>query len=143
MGGKMEQTEQEISKARALLHKKFQIVERIKRDRYQTDKPLRERMKESQIVYEGVKARQREAFFEKTVKRWAELKADKVLQEELWNEFWVEFAENRINSIREFMESKGYVYPESADKYLMIADIYKNADKEKLRKRVPKLKGEI
>jgi hypothetical protein len=135
----MEKSEEEISKLRALLFKKVDNVNRIKAEEsYKAIKPLRQRMKESKLIYNQVKKHQQEAFFNKTVNRWAELKHDKDLQEQLFNEFWVEFAEDRIYSIREFMENKGYIYPESANKYLVASQIYKDCDQEELGKRIPK-----
>jgi hypothetical protein len=121
--------EEEIAKQRALLYKKFDNVARLKKTNEMRDKSLRQKMKEDVKVYNQVKTHQKQAFFERTVKRWAKLKADKELQEELWTEFWVEFAEDRVYSIRQFMEAKGYEYTEEDNKYLILDDLYKEAKK--------------
>jgi hypothetical protein len=123
-------TEEEISKQRALFYKKLDNVNRLKDGVEMKHKSLRQKMREDIIIYSEVKEHQKEAFFTKTVKRWAELKADKELQEELWQEFWIEFSEDRVYSIRAFMESKGYSYPSDCDKYLIFDDLYKEQTKK-------------
>jgi hypothetical protein len=122
----MEKSEEQINIERLNLIKRFNIQDRIDKQGKNYEKSLRERMREDIHVYEQVKIHQQEAFFNKTVKRWEELKANKELQQELWEEFWTDFVDDKVYSIREFMESKGYVYPESANMYSFLADAYKN-----------------
>jgi hypothetical protein len=122
----MDKTEEEINKARLELIKRYKIKDNLQKEKQKYEKSLRERMGEDPHVYEQVKIHQKEAFFNTTIKRWEELKSDKELQKELWEEFWVDFVENRVYSIREFMEARGYIYPESANIYGVLASAYKN-----------------